>query len=76
MTAPGTVLFYAAGGGLGHLARTFAIAAALPTPSLPARILCTSDLAHLARDAAPAPLDRPCKASMTLSSMDRRGPTE
>ncbi|HNR89239.1 MAG TPA: hypothetical protein PKM65_12935 [Spirochaetota bacterium] len=59
MTAPGTVLFYAAGGGLGHLARTFAIAAALPTPPLPARILCTSDLAHLARDAAPAPLDRP-----------------
>lgn len=62
-----TLLYYAAGGGLGHITRALAILQALPQGSFPARVLCSSRLSPLVREAAgPLPLD--CPPEEILSS--------
>ena len=62
-----TLLYYAAGGGLGHITRALAILQALPQGSFPARVLCSSRLSPLVREAVgPLPLD--CPPEEILSS--------
>ncbi|MCP4219501.1 MAG: hypothetical protein GY765_33005 [bacterium] len=50
-------LYYAMGGGLGHLARTFAILSAAPEIACRTRILASSDLTPLAAPVSPCPID-------------------
>ncbi|KJR40432.1 hypothetical protein MCHI_003654 [Candidatus Magnetoovum chiemensis] len=48
------ILYYAFGGGLGHISRAYAVINHLP---MPVRILASSRLTHLTLDYAPCPVD-------------------
>jgi hypothetical protein len=61
----GTVLYYAAGGGLGHLTRTLAIVSAMDSSSIPLRVLASSTYAGMAEKAFPCALDRVPIAAMS-----------
>ena len=67
------ILYYALGGGLGHVARSFALIARAPKSLLPRiRLLVSSRSAHVAEPHSPCPMDRVPERAMADRSVYAR----